>query len=143
MDGLKSALSSDPECGPNPAHFSLGEKCEKPLEFHHLCSQANDSMRKNPGLGENLGDLHEQEYQRSAPRSLLNRVVGENLEDLHFSLADPEELEIQRSAPCPLLEYPVLLEDLEDLRHLPAEPEELDCSRSASPQRSTQWPARQ
>ena len=84
-------------------------------------------MRKNPGLGENLGDLHEQEYQRFAPNTLLNPVQGENFQDLHFSSADAEELEFQRSAPRPLLEYPVLHENLEDLRHLPAEPEEPEC----------------
>ena len=75
-------------------------------------------MRKNPVLGENLEDLHEQEDRRSAPNTLLNPVLGENFEDLHFSSADAEELYFQRSAPHPLLESPVLDENLEDLRHL-------------------------
>ena len=63
------------------------------------CREENDSMR-NPGLGENLEDLHELEYHRSAPHSQLwNTVMGENLEDLRLSSADPEELECQRSTP--------------------------------------------
>ena len=67
----------------------------KVLEFLHLRREAIDSMKKqwNPGLGDNLEDLHELGYQRSAPRPLLlNSVEGENLEDL------PEERECQRSA---------------------------------------------
>ena len=91
-------------------------------------------MRKlwNPGLGENLADLGELEFQRSAPRPLLlNSVQGKNLENLQFSAADAEELEIQRSAPHPLLEYPVLDENLVDLHHLLPEPEELECPWSA------------
>ena len=88
-------------------------------------------MRKNPVLGGNREDHHEQECQRSAPHPLLNSVQGENLEDLHFSSADAEELEIQRSVPHPLLEYPVLDENLVDLRHLSPEPEKVECQWSA------------
>ena len=73
-----------------------GEKCEKPVEFLHLRRHAIDSMRKlwNAGLGENLEDLGELEYQRSAPRPLLlNSVLHENLEDLrHPSPLTPPTL---------------------------------------------------
>ena len=107
QDGLKSAPSSDNECGPCPELFSLGEKCEKPLAQRHQQHQREMKRLLNP-VQENLEDLlaplllHdlELECQRSAQRAmLLNSVLGENLEDLHAPLLHLHpELECRRSA---------------------------------------------
>ena len=72
MDEVKSALSSDPECGPNVALFYFGEKCEKHLHQAHP-------------------ELHE--HQLGSAKKGMNSVLGEILEGLH------EKWEIQRSAP--------------------------------------------
>ena len=62
VDEVQSALSSDPECGPNVALFSFGEKCEErtlhqahPGLHEHQLESAKKRM--NSVLGENLGDL--------------------------------------------------------------------------------------
>ena len=89
VHGLKSAPSSDPECGPNPALFSSGEKCEKPLAQRHLQHQREMKKLLNPVLGASLEDLHyaELECQWLARRETqLNSVLGVNLDDLHAHL---------------------------------------------------------
>ena len=63
-----------------------------------------------------------QENQRSAPNTLLNPVQGENFEDHQISSDDAEELEYQRSAPHPLLEYHVLDETLKTSATSPLNP---------------------
>ena len=91
---MKSALSSDPECGPDVALFSAGEKCEKPLET--LPKQLLEEAMRDQDLG-GAGHHAELECQRSAPNSLLYSVLGENLENLHRY--HDEELDCRRSAP--------------------------------------------
>ena len=83
MDGL----TSPPSCAltlPGDLHtFSLGEKCEKPLETPHPQGEKLQMKLKNPVLGENLEDHREElEWQRSARSVLLKPVLGEILEDL-------------------------------------------------------------
>ena len=89
MDGLKSALSSDPECGPIPALFPSGKSAKKKtLAQLHLQHQSEIKKLLNPVLGESLEDLHcaELECQRFARRETqLNSVLGGNLDDLHAS----------------------------------------------------------
>ena len=78
VHGSKSAPSSDPECGPNPALSLL--KCGKTLETAHAQHQHERAKKKtkplNPVLGGNLEDLHcvEPECQRDLlHQALLNR----------------------------------------------------------------------
>ena len=107
------ALSHSTGRSTSTLFFLQGKVRKKTLEFLHLRREAIDSMRKqwNRGLGENLEDLRELEYQRSAPHPLLlNSVLGENLEDLRHLSADPEELECQQSARTQTLLNPVLRE---------------------------------
>ena len=96
-------------------------------------------MRKlsNSGQGENLEDLGELECQRSAPNSLLNSVLHENLEDLHVhhSLHDPEEQDCQRPGAQTLLN-PVMRESqgfLASKRPSRREPPERTLAPSALP----------
>ena len=86
VHGLKSAPSSDPECGPNPALFFTGEKCEKP--HAQLFPQNQREMKKqlNPVLGGSLEDLslqhdlEELENQRDLlHKTLLSPVLGRKL----------------------------------------------------------------
>ena len=78
-------MSSSVRPGPTPgcaaaSHiFSGGEKCEKPL--HQRVQEKPKMTLRDPGLAENLDDLHLD--QETAPKTLLNSVHGVNLEDLH------------------------------------------------------------
>ena len=74
MDGLKFALSSDSECGPNPALFPSWKSAKKTLE--------NLKKMLNPVLGESLEDLHRECQHDLLQKTLLNPVQGD-LEDLH------------------------------------------------------------
>ena len=73
MDGLKSALSSDPKCGLNFGLFLTREKSEKTL--HQRVHENSKKTLKTPGVGENLEGRHQaHENQRSAPQSAQNYV---------------------------------------------------------------------
>ena len=55
--------------------FFEKEKSEKPL--HQRVQEKPKKTLRNPGLAENLEDLHlDQETRRSAPKTLLNSVHG-------------------------------------------------------------------
>ena len=104
--------SSDPECEAQlRTFFYFGEKCEKPLHQAHLRvlqHQLESEKKMNSDLGENQEDFHEKQGQRSAPQSaqkcvfwkatLLNAVLGENLEDQNLILHH-QELECRRAVP--------------------------------------------
>ena len=90
--------------------FCTGEKYEKPM----VCRIRADL--KNPLLKEDksrAGHRPELECERCAPNSLLNPVMGENLQDLHQS--HDEELECQRDLLYQTLLNPVQGVNLEDL----------------------------
>ena len=91
-------MGSSAEAVPTPGcagflhFFYFVEKCEKPLD--QLVQGNERKTLRSPGLAENLdGHQQDQEIRRSAPKTLLNPVHGENLEDLQHHLA---ELDCQR-----------------------------------------------
>ena len=74
MDGLKSALSSDPECGLTFGLFLTREKSEKTL--HQRGSRELEEDAEDPGMGESLEGRHQaHENPRTAPQSAQNCVL--------------------------------------------------------------------
>ena len=73
MDELKSALSSDPECGPNFALFLLGKVRKPPVKPHpqHHASKRMKLLIR--GHDENLEDLHDAELE--CQRILLQETL--------------------------------------------------------------------
>ena len=77
MDGLKSALGSDPECGPTCAlSFRQGKVHKKTLET--LLQQLLEKAMRDQDLGGG-GYRAGLECQRFALRLLLNSVLDENV----------------------------------------------------------------
>ena len=58
--------------------------------LHHRLQEERENPLRSPEPEENREDHHEDlhdmelEWKRSAPKPLLNSVLGENLEDLHW-----------------------------------------------------------
>ena len=61
------------------AFFRMRKKCENSVQ--QRVQEKPKKTRRDPGLTENLEDLHRD--RRSAQKTLLNSVHGVNLEDLH------------------------------------------------------------
>ena len=74
MDELKSALSSDPECGPNLALFLIWGKVRKTTVKPHPQHHVSEKMKQlKPVAGDNLEDLHRAELE--SQRVLLHQTL--------------------------------------------------------------------